>query len=377
MPRGSLPGERRGGRQRGTPNKTTALRDAAIFNAVADPDFLPLDLFLVQMRDANLPADERVTAAEAALPFVHAKPKDPPDRSAQRKYGTPVGSVNVIKESDTGSAAPVEASAVAAAGADIRDLLPLDFLLGLMRDPQTPHRLRMRVAHIAAPYLHAKPGRRKNEIVIDDPYGFICDPAVAAALRDAKLRSAVLREAAYPRLTPDNPEQKKIEARIAEIEKGLKCPAGYTGLEAREDWKRLKELSRKRKSERPYNKLSKEEDAEEANVTARLAAYQQSDEGRARSRISSLKLPFFVRRADQPPTPAQQHEREIRNSEIERLKKLYPDLPPDPDEDNDPIAQSHKRALEAIRKARKENEERVALARAEGDLRRNRSPRGS
>ncbi len=329
MPRGSLPGERRGGRRRGTPNKTTALRDAAILQAVAKPDFLPLDLFLLQMRDANSPADERVTAAEAALPFVHAKPKDPSDQSTQGKYGAAVGSVNVTEESDTGGTAPVEASAVA--GADIRDLSPLDFLLGLLRDPQTPHHLRLRVAHISAPYLHAKLGRRKNEIVIDDPYGFSCDPAVARALRDAKLRSAVLREAVYPRGLRDNPEQKKLEARIAEIEKGLKCPAGYTGLEDSEDWRRLEELSHKRTRERPY-KLSKEEDAEEAHVTARRAAYRQSDEARARSRIRELKLNLSFRRAfrraDQPLTPAEQQERESANSELERLKKLYPDLPP-------------------------------------------------
>jgi len=35
MPRGSKPGERRGGRQRGTPNKKTSLRKAAIDAAAA------------------------------------------------------------------------------------------------------------------------------------------------------------------------------------------------------------------------------------------------------------------------------------------------------------------------------------------------------
>ena len=88
MPRGSKPGERRGGRHRGTPNKTTALRDAAIFQAVADPNFLPLDVFLALMRDASLPLDERITAAEAALPFVHRKPKArPADRPCQGDMG--------------------------------------------------------------------------------------------------------------------------------------------------------------------------------------------------------------------------------------------------------------------------------------------------
>ncbi len=34
MPRGSKPGERRGGRKPGTPNKSTALVDAAIYKAI-------------------------------------------------------------------------------------------------------------------------------------------------------------------------------------------------------------------------------------------------------------------------------------------------------------------------------------------------------
>jgi hypothetical protein len=46
MPRGSGPGERRGGRQRGTPNKKTALRNAAITAAAANPNMTPLDFLM-------------------------------------------------------------------------------------------------------------------------------------------------------------------------------------------------------------------------------------------------------------------------------------------------------------------------------------------
>jgi hypothetical protein len=42
MPRGSKPGERRGGRQKGTPNKKTLLRDAALTIAAANPTLSPL-----------------------------------------------------------------------------------------------------------------------------------------------------------------------------------------------------------------------------------------------------------------------------------------------------------------------------------------------
>ena len=76
MPRGSKPGERRGGRQRGTPNKKTVLRNAASDAAAADPNSSPLNFFLRLMRDPNLPADLRVDMAKSAAPFVHTRRKE-------------------------------------------------------------------------------------------------------------------------------------------------------------------------------------------------------------------------------------------------------------------------------------------------------------
>ena len=64
MPRGSKPGERRGGRQRGTPNKSTSLKKAAFNAAVTDPNLMPLDFFLTLMRQADLPLEFRVAAAQ-------------------------------------------------------------------------------------------------------------------------------------------------------------------------------------------------------------------------------------------------------------------------------------------------------------------------
>jgi hypothetical protein len=78
MPRGSGPGERRGGRQRGTPNKKTALIDAAITSAAANPNMTPLDFLLGVMRAPNVPADLRIKVAQAAAPFVHSKPASSP-----------------------------------------------------------------------------------------------------------------------------------------------------------------------------------------------------------------------------------------------------------------------------------------------------------
>jgi hypothetical protein len=80
MPRGSNPGERRGGRQRGTLNKKTVLRNAALAAAASDPDISPLDFLLGVMRDPCVSADLRIKVALAAAPFVHAKPGIAPSR---------------------------------------------------------------------------------------------------------------------------------------------------------------------------------------------------------------------------------------------------------------------------------------------------------
>jgi hypothetical protein len=59
MPRGSKPGERRGGRQLGTPNKKTVLRNAAICAAALDPNSAPRDFMLGLVRNSDLPLAER------------------------------------------------------------------------------------------------------------------------------------------------------------------------------------------------------------------------------------------------------------------------------------------------------------------------------
>lgn len=75
---GSAPGERRGGRQKGTPNKATQARQAAI----AESGVTPLQYMIDQMR-APLPSPKskgypaavllKFEAAKAAAPYVHAK----------------------------------------------------------------------------------------------------------------------------------------------------------------------------------------------------------------------------------------------------------------------------------------------------------------
>ena len=75
MPRGSQPGERRGGRQKGTPNKSTVLKKAALSAACADTPTTPLEFLLSVMRDPAAPTGLRVQVARAAAPLVLGKSK--------------------------------------------------------------------------------------------------------------------------------------------------------------------------------------------------------------------------------------------------------------------------------------------------------------
>ena len=65
--RGSKPGERRGGRRKGVPNKASAAKAEAI----AASGLTPLDYMLSVMRDEANPSDMRLDAAHKAARFVH------------------------------------------------------------------------------------------------------------------------------------------------------------------------------------------------------------------------------------------------------------------------------------------------------------------
>lgn len=68
MPRAAK-GHRFGGRQKGTPNKASAKKAAAI----AKTGVTPLDFLLKVMRNTKLPMEERLMAAKSAAPYVHPK----------------------------------------------------------------------------------------------------------------------------------------------------------------------------------------------------------------------------------------------------------------------------------------------------------------
>ena len=78
MPRGSKPGEHRGGRKKGTPNKRTELQEL-IAEAIAKGFMLPLEYMLYILNTAEDVA-ARHSAAEKAVAYCHGKPSEAPQQ---------------------------------------------------------------------------------------------------------------------------------------------------------------------------------------------------------------------------------------------------------------------------------------------------------
>jgi hypothetical protein len=137
-----------------------------------------------------------------------------------------------------------------------------------------------------------------------------------------------------PLSAAEEQEQAWLGARITKTAKAIGCPAGYGLKQAKKDDDRLHRLYCQRISPPQCGggALPEAEDAEEAQLRARVTAFCKSPEGCARRRISHLEMQDF--RGGR--SAAEQNE-------LDNLKTLYPDLPLDPD---DPLTE----AFEALRR---------------------------
>jgi hypothetical protein len=304
MPRGSKPGERRGGRQRGTPNKKTALRNVAIGAADLDPNISPRDFMLGLMRNGDLPLAERFVAAQVALPLVHPKLTTGRTNDASSgEYGYDRCEINVKQRSE--STARVAPTRDAGNGIRTRtkdaDLSPLDFFLEMMRNPEAPVHLRTKAARIAAPFVHPKPASCKPSLVINDPYGFVIDLEAAREVRDEYRRHFRFFQTLHMRSRDDTQHWVALQ-RYQELEWSLgqstECPTCYTSVDEHEDLERRDELFRKWKGGQPPHQLTPEEDAEEAHLYGRIAAFRVA-RSRNLKRMRALKELGDKRTADE------------------------------------------------------------------------------
>jgi hypothetical protein len=267
MPRGSRPGERRGGRQRGTPNKKTLIKNAVFCAAAADPSRSPLDFMLALMRDPQVSLDLRLEMAAAASPFVHARPEP-----ARNKRPDPLDLRDRLMDTGDLKFEKFEAKPAAEGSGDGSGPSPLDFLLGVMKDPAATPRQRVKAAGVAARYKHTYPSGPEagpTVIVVEDKFGFKVDPDLARAERDDRLRErrlGVFKERSAEGIAA-KPELERIGERRAERVALVKFPVGYTGGDREADQTRLRQFYSKRLSRK---KLTPEEDAEEAHLAIRV-----------------------------------------------------------------------------------------------------------
>jgi hypothetical protein len=335
MSRGSKPGERRGGRQRGTPNKKTLLRNAEIEAIAGKPDLTPLDYFLAVMRSQHFPLTTRVQAALKALPRLHAKRRA--DDVDEATFAPNAGSSHPVNEKrSSGSGASIASSDKAVPHRGVRntviqegnknaELTPLDFLLGLLRSPETRHATRFKVACATAPYIHQK--KSTQDVVAragkPDRYGFAVNLETAKEIRDIVRRIARLKKE-----RPKDPQryQKnliRLESRGKAIVGAFVCPCPslYERNDYANDQKRYAYLLRKRRSRSP---LTREENIEEARLVARMSLYAASPENMARARIAELEERDRLNKCGAPPLSIAEQ------SELRGLKTLFPKvlLPP-------------------------------------------------
>ena len=202
--------------------------------------------------------------------------------------------------------------------ADFESATPLDFLLGVMRDADSPPTLRLKVAGIVAPYVHRKGKPVQIDefpvamTVLDDPYGFDADIAdkLDTIHREAKSSDDLTGVSEKAKETTDLEVANGVEEKQA----ALKCPPAYKELDSRKDRARLKELEAASKA-RP---LTAAEKIEQKHLQARLEIYSRTPELADCDRMNFLK--------DLGPENRTLDEKE----ELERLGARYPEVPFDP-----------------------------------------------
>jgi hypothetical protein len=307
MPRGSRPGERRGGRQPGTPNKKTLLKLAGI--EAAGDDASPLDFLLRLMRNPDAGLAERLDAAASAAPFVHSQPKaTPPDQTSIVRIdeagpggfgeGAVAAFVRAVRKAEGGAARP--------AAQTVSELTPLEFMLRMVRDEGTPVALRIKAVKASARYVHR---RRAAEApawlsdartVLDDRFGFNISPELAVQFRDARPNMSYFGMYgdsgwffAFQRDMP------KARAAAASVQ----LPDDFKFEDYRSHEGLLKDISQARWQK---GGLTEAEEFAEAHLLGRKLIYN-SARWKARTRLDELKKEFEQR----PDTALEQQIAEI------------------------------------------------------------------
>jgi hypothetical protein len=333
MPRGSMPGERRGGRTRATPNRRTILADRMMAVLDGCSKASPKERLSKLIDDAELPPDIRMAVAQMAYA----------DRAGgvrrARRGKTEIHTVGRTQQREPRAIVAPSASSLA-----VETMSPAarDALLGVVSDASASAKARRKAAmNLATYFLPKKPVNKRWRFTADE-CGFAINAEIAREYRaiDFELRDLKRQPSRdFPEIAQ---RIRKLQARFDAIRQRLQCPPpkddgdedtirqrlqgpppiGYGDKELLEDWTRLETFARKRKA---GIALSTEEDAEEAHRNARFDCYAEGPEQTARRRRQQLEAAdkyFRENRFFKDLTPASLSRKE--RNDLWLLRWLYP-----------------------------------------------------
>ena len=282
MLRGSRPGERRGGRKRGTPNRRTILRDRILAIGLDHPAASQRAFLSKLVKDRKLPADTRIAVAPQSFPPQRRRSARTGRRRALAGSRTSIAQEALATE---GSAVATKGSQTPAAVPTIRDWSPqaLGALFGVVQDATANPQVRTKAALKIADFLLPKVAKKPK--VAPDEYGFSISPNLASAYRDIQLELRALVNAPTRKIPAIAGKIKKLEVRSDAIRRRLEvpCPTKYGNKEAGNDWVRLMQFTSLRDN---GTALSEAQQAEEAHLRARFDVFNASPEAIARRRRS-------------------------------------------------------------------------------------------
>jgi hypothetical protein len=252
MPRGSRPRERRGGRQRGTPNRRTVLAERILVVAAERPTASRQALLRRIALDREVPPDTRMAIAERLAPGKGGRGGA---RRTDRR---------------------VEEMSQAALFAIVQDA------------DAAPKGRRKAAAKLATHLAPMKPANKRWRFDADD-CGFAINAEIAKEYRelDFELRKFSGRpNRAFPTIAK---MIRKLEAKRAEIVARLECPAPelYGAAQIWNDRLHLEDYACKRED---GIALTAAEDADEAHRKARFDCYVEGPEQTARRHRMQLEM---------------------------------------------------------------------------------------
>lgn len=324
MLRGSRPGERRGGRGRGTPNRRTILRDRILSIGLEHPTASRRAFLFKLVKDRKLPADTRMAVAPKCFPAKRTR--SPLKRRPRASAGT--GAQEAVAQAGSALASEDwQTLVLVRAGQDFSPQ-GLDALLGIVQDAAADSKMRRKAARKIAEFLLPKIPKKPK--VLPDEYGFVVSPKLASTYRDIhlELRPLSLVNERTRKIPAIADKIKKLKARSDAILRRLQvpCPTRYGVEQAAKDLGQLMKFTELRDND---TTLSEGQLAEEAHVKVRfdvLAASPEMVARRRRKALADAEWRFKIGRATgdfyAPPLSRQEQH------ELEFLRRLFPEPEP-------------------------------------------------